>query len=422
MDVLLFGLLVPGLLFIITTTLILLHNRIHFLGLGDTVLEENCQPDWLESDSPPLVSILIPARNEEQNLPRLLKTLQEQDWPRLEIHILDDHSEDNTLKIAEEFQKNVNTVYGKHEPSSYNQDSQSMQVIVHKGQKRPDGWLGKNWACHQLSRHANGDLFIFLDADTWLASNTISRIVSAVDLFKLDFATVWPHQIMESIAEKAVISTVYSTIANYLPTLYSYRAPAWIPSARLRQKVKPMFANACGQCMVFTRQTYLDSGGHELVRDQVVEDVIMAKMVVRSGKTMRMFHGTDHLWCRMYRTPSDLFNGFRKNFFAGFGYRYLPFLMAWLLHFVVFVVPVIVLGTALICISCLPDTPVLIGGYTTLLGITVLQRLYISMFLNWPVSTALLYLPGILWFHMLATVVLRDRLSKTKPTWKGRPV
>lgn len=428
MDVLLLALLIPGLLFFIITTLIIVHNHRHFPGLaamiGDKVFDgpgSSCDPDT--RDPQPLVSVLIPARNEERNLPKLLESLQQQDWPRLEVHILDDQSEDRTGIIAEtfreqiEFSKKANSVHGSGPHST-----DSWEVFVHSSANKPNGWLGKNWACHQLANYARGDVFIFLDADTWLAPDAISSIMAGLNRYNLDFATVWPHQVMETIPEKAVVATVYSTVATYLPTRYSYRAPLWIPNQILREKVKPLFASACGQCMIFTSETYHATGGHESVKNQVVEDVMLAKNVVKAGKTMRMFHGTGRLWCRMYSNPSELFQGFRKNFFAGFRYRYLPFLAAWFLHFAAFVLPVLVLVCAGMIASHTSDAGIVIWISATMVVVAFLQRIWVAKFLEWPLSTAFLYLPGILWFHILAFVVLRDRLSDSRPTWKGRSV
>ncbi|TVQ69676.1 MAG: glycosyltransferase [Balneolaceae bacterium] len=418
MDVYLIWLLGFGVFFLFATSLILIHNRSHFLGLADLNSsatlsapelngETTSEPDW--------VSILIPARNEESNLPKLLNSLGKQDRPRLDIHILDDQSEDSTREIAEEFRDAMKSRM-RDDPSS------DIHVTVHSSLERPEGWLGKNWACQQLAGHARGDIYIFLDADTWLASNAITSIMEGVHRFELDFATVWPHQIMESLLEKTVVSSVYATVAAYLPTRYSYQAPAWIPFRNLRQKVKPMFASACGQCMIFKRDTYREIGGHKPVKDQVVEDVMLAKMVVRKGKTMRMFHGTDRLWCRMYRSPSEIFNGFRKNFFAGFNYNTPLFVLAWLLHFTVYVLPALVLIATLAGILEPNDKP-LIASLSGLVVLTALiQRLWISKFYNWSFLAGFMYLPGILWFHMLAFVVIYDRLLKSGPTWKGRPV
>ncbi len=418
MDVLLIGILATAFVFFFATSLILIHNRRHFLGLAGlntgTILpapelsgKNLSNPDW--------VSILIPARNEESNLPKLLNSLGKQNWPRLDIHILDDQSEDSTREIAEEFRDDIKSRM-RDNPLS------DIHVTVHSSLERPEGWLGKNWACHQLAGHARGNIFIFLDADTWLAPDAISLIMDGVHGFELDFATVWPHQVMESLLEKTVVSSVYATVAAYLPTRYSYRAPVWIPFRNLRQKVKPMFASACGQCMIFNKDTYREIGGHKSVKDQVVEDVMLAKMVVRNGSAMRMFHGTDRLWCRMYRNPSEIFNGFRKNFFAGFNYSMPSFFLAWLLHFIVYVLPALVLIAALAGIPEGNTQPVITALSAVVVLTALIQRLWVAKFLKWPLSAGFLYLLGILWFHMLAFVVIYDLLSKSGATWKGRPV
>ncbi len=387
-------------LFFFITTLIILHNKKHFKGVASL-----SEASPAEKTSYPKVSVLIPARNEERNIVRLLESIGNQTYPSLEIHLVDDHSEDNTRLLADEFAS-----------------TSHLDLTVHYGLDKPEGWLGKNWACHQLAKHAYGDILIFLDADTWLAPTTIGEIVSGLHQYKLDFATVWPHQVMATTSEKAIVSTVYSTIITYLPTLYSYRAPGWIPGKTLRNKVKPMFAAACGQCMIFTREAYRESGGHELVKDEIVEDVMLAKQVIRSGKVMRMFHGTDRLWCRMYNSHSEIFNGFRKNFFAGFGNKLIPFLMAWLLHLGFYILPPAVFLSAVMDISPAMYQYEVMTFSASLTLIPLLQRIWIGKFLMWPKISALLYLPGILWFQMLAIVVLLDRMLKTGGTWKGRPL
>ena len=416
-----------GFVFFFVTTLIILHNKKHFRGLisyrseavstsgfdstenileGQSLAQLNSNTVSEDYKLPaPKVSILIPARNEERNLYRLLDSIESQTYSRLEVIILDDHSEDRTRLIADEFAL-----------------ASRFQITVHSGLHKPAGWGGKNWACHQLADHASGDVLLFLDADTWLASTTVSDIVINLQRYKLDFATVWPHQVMATAAEKAIVSNVYATIATYLPTLYSYKSPAWIPGRTLKNKTKPLFAAACGQCMIFTREAYKISGGHSSIKDQVVEDVLLAQKVVQSGKSMRMFHGTDRLWCRMYDSHEEIFNGFRKNFFAGFGYRLFPFLMAWILHAIVYLVPPVVFLFA--AAGAFPDqfqlTILILSAVLTF--IPMLQRFWVSKFFKWPAETTLLYLPGILWFQMLAVIVVLDRLLKTRATWKGRPV
>lgn len=398
--------------FSVVTSLILFHNKSHFKGI-----ENRVEPDRLDSFVPidkkndlsecsnPLVSVLIPARNEENNLPRLLESLKKQTYPNFEVFVLDDHSEDQTKKIAGEF-------------LSKSKISGSVLSGIHK----PASWLGKNWACHQLSDAARGQLLLFLDADTWLFDSFITDIVKKMDEYDLDFATVWPHQIMQSFLEKTIISMVYSTVIAYLPTRYSYQAPGWIPVRSLREKAKPMFASACGQCMVFRASSYRETGGHASVKNCVVEDVKIAKRVVSSGKTMRMFHGTNRIWCRMYSSASELFHGFRKNFFAGFDYMLLPFLISWILHIVVYLVPLAAILMMIVGIMPGDNHQLLFTFSFIALLVPHLQRFWMARFLNWPVSTALLLLPGVLWFQMLAIVVLADYYLKIGTRWKGRSI
>ena len=106
-------------------------------------------------DKTPLVSVLVPARNEEKNIDRCVNSLIEQSYSNIEVIILDDDSSDNTYFISNEISKS---------------DS---RVSVIKGKKIPKGWLGKNWACHQLSQKATGDFFLFIDSDTKLKPNLI---------------------------------------------------------------------------------------------------------------------------------------------------------------------------------------------------------------------------------------------------------
>lgn len=393
--------------FLLYTTGVFLHNRYYFSGLqrNATLLDLNDISEG-RPEYEPLVSVLIPARDEERSLPALLESLQKQTWKNMEILVLDDASADDTLAIAN------------------NYAGQSMVPFqVKSGTLRPDGWLGKNWACHQLANSAKGDILLFLDADTCLSDHFITALVKNMYSYRLDFLTVWPHQIMKTLSEKAVVSTVYATLITYLPTYYSYKAPRWIPFLKLREKVKPLFAAACGQCMAFTRKTYDSINGHVSVKDQIVEDMKLARVVVKSGHIMRMFHGTDAIWCRMYETFPEVYQGFRKNFFAGYDFRFLPFSSAWLLHIMVFLLPPAIFITGLTGLTGFTDNHISwqitgIAAFAT--AIPFLQRLWVALFLKWPRDTSLLHLPGVIFFLILTFVVIRDYLFKIKPRWKGR--
>lgn len=407
METLLFLLLAFALFFLLITSFITIHNLFYFKGLDFNLDEEKraSSSDSLNAAPSPHLSLLIPARNEESNLPRLFDSLAQQTFKNIELIILDDQSIDKTRHIAESFAKNA-----------------PFPVKVFTGKNKPDHWLGKNWACHQLSHLAQGDILLFLDADTWLAPSCLENIISAMGKYGLDFATVWPHQIMETKTEKTVISTVYSTIVTYLPTYYSYEAPFWIPFKSLREKCKPLFASACGQCMIFKKEAYFDIDGHRSVKNEVVEDVMLSKKIVSQGKKMRMFHGTNTLWCRMYQTKMEIFQGFRKNFFAGFGYQWVPFFLAWALHIIVYLIPPLLLAIFFLDFVKAEQKELLIGLAACAAAIPLVQRFTVSRFLNWPDSIPIYLLPGILWFQMLAIVVVRDRILNIRAVWKGRPV
>ncbi|MDI6400761.1 glycosyltransferase family 2 protein [Balneolaceae bacterium ANBcel3] len=386
-----------SLAFFLFTSAILVHNYLHFKSLETSEIEI--------SEDKPMVSVLIPSRNEGQTLPKLLESLEKQDYSEIEILVLDDGSEDNTKQVADQFARNS-----------------SFEMRVISGEQRPEGWLGKNWACHQLSQAARGSLLLFLDADTWLDASAVKRMVAMIQKYELNVLTVWPHQCMPTRLEKTVIGTVYSTVALYLPTLYSYKAPRWIPTSTLKRKTKPLFASACGQCLLFDREAYQRTGGHASVKGEVVEDVMLARRAVASGEVMRMFRGNDTLFCRMYQNRQDLFNGFRKNFYAGFGGRLFPFVLSWILHLIVFIFPPILFIYLLM--GGLNETSIGMLKEVSLIAtlIPLLQRYWVDRLYQWPKSTGAYYLAGVLWFNVLAVVILFDLFFNRNIQWKGREI
>jgi chlorobactene glucosyltransferase len=113
--------------------------------------------DAPESQSSPRVSIMVPARNEEHNVERCIHSLMQQDYADFQVLALDDHSTDRTKHI-------LDTLAGEYS---------NLQVLT--GVDLPADWTGKNWACHQLSEHADGDIFIFTDADNWHAPDAVRK-------------------------------------------------------------------------------------------------------------------------------------------------------------------------------------------------------------------------------------------------------
>lgn len=379
-----------SLLFLLLTSVVLLRNRIEFSSLAS----EKGQPD-----DQPLISICVPARNEEKNIGRLLSTIADQSYSNIELLVLDDFSTDATPEIIARFQN----VYDGN-------------LICVSAVEKPTEWLGKPWACQQLADHANGTHLLFLDADTALYPDMVKQTVNAFSTHNLDMITVWPDQELKSFWEKTVVPLIYYALVTFLPAIYVYRSPRWVPGI-LRKKIDPKFAAACGQCIGFTKEAYQMIGCHKAVKEEVVEDVALAKRAKSIGLTLRMFTGINSIRCRMYRSEQEIFNGLRKNFFAGFD-RSLPFfVLMGLIHLIVFVLPFIVLPYSFYLQS--PAlTFISIGSITLIL----LHRFILAIWFRWNPLYGFLHPLGVLWFQRLGFSSILDHLMGRKVMWKNRKV
>lgn len=378
------------LFYLMLTSVIFIRNRYELLPLpassGDV-------------SPPPLLSVCIPARNEELAIETVVRTTCRQDDPRFEVLVLDDRSTDHTPNLLRTLE---NEYKGK------------LRVI--QGKPLPEGWLGKPWACRQLSEEANGSLLLFLDADTSLRPGSLKRIRAGLSQDTIDMLTVWPEQILVTFWEQTVLPLVYYALVTLLPASYGRRPPRWIP-APLRNRTNHWFAVACGQCIAISKSQYEQFGGHNAVRDQVVEDVSLAKAARKSGLRIGMFNGIGTVRCRMYRSAEELINGLRKNFLAGF-YGSIPlFLIAGLLHLIVFILPFFALPLSVAAGNS--SWLFLSSASVTLI---LLQRLLLANWFRWNPLHALTHPLGVLWFQWLGLISLIDRLKRREVTWKGRPV
>lgn len=259
------------------------------------------------------VSLLIPARNEAAVIGQTIERLRQQEFPFSELLILDDNSTDETAVIIQQ---------------ATQKDS---RVRLLSGQPLPAGWLGKNWACHQLAQAATGNLLIFTDADVGWQPGALAALVAQLEQEKADLLSVWPTQQTETWSERLVVPLMALTILGYLPLPAVHYWP-W-----------SIFAAANGQCMAFRRRAYEAVGGHAAVRANVIEDVALAKRIKQAGLRLRLLDGAGLITCRMYQNWSEVRDGFAKNILAGHG-RSVPFLLlSTLFHWLVFVLPWIML-------------------------------------------------------------------------------
>jgi chlorobactene glucosyltransferase len=265
----------------------------------------------------PHVSLLIPARNEAGVIRTTVRRLLAQSYPNLEIMILDDNSSDGTAQAAD----------------AAAADDPRVRVI--QGDPLPQGWLGKNWACHQLAKQAQSDILVFTDADVIWTPNAVARLVGEMERRRSDLQTVWPTQITGTWTERLVVPLMAHVIVGYLPLLAVHHAP-W-----------PIFAAAMGQCLAFRRSAYEAVGGHAVVRGSVIEDVAFAKLIKQQGLRLRVADGGGVIRCRMYHDWSEVRDGFAKNILAGHGDS-IPFLLlSWAFHWLLWLAPWVWLAAGL---------------------------------------------------------------------------
>lgn len=374
-------------LYLVGTSLVLTRNHFEFIGLQDIKASS--------SSETPLVSICIPARNEADTIERCVTTALKQEYPNFEVLVLDDHSTDGTSEVLDELSGIINNL--RHL----------------KGAPKPDDWLGKPWACHQLSKQAQGEILVFIDADVWLEPDVLNKTVA--ELERKDAITIWPEQKLGSFWEQLVIPTIYYSLYTLLPAVYLERPPRWMP--RYFQKLmNPKFAAACGQFFAFNISTYDAIGGHTSVKDHVVEDVQLSRNIKAEGLQMKMLHGRRTVYCRMYHDHSEVWNGFKKNFLNGFDNMF-EFSFMWLIHIVVYLIPIY---TAITSWSSSPGLLFYLSA--TVVLIPIIQRVYLASKFRWNPVYSLLHFLSVIWFQILALVSVINKLTGVKNTWKGREV
>lgn len=296
------------------------------------------------------VSVLIPARNEERNIERCLKSLEEQTYQNYEIIVLDDRSSDRTSNLVRARMKNCD------------------RIRLISGTELPDGWTGKAWACLQLAKEATGEVFVFTDADTWHAKSCLARAVVGAEQEDADLYSLWPRQETGSIGEKLVIPLVYLLVLGFLPQWILWgvqrlqRKEYWWGQGIVK-KLKPewlrMLGAANGQYLLFRKSTYWEIGGHEFVRDHLVEDIALGRAVAsRTGEGMRVVNadGSDLLHCRMYRSSAEVWEGFTKNLRPAFEASGGWFFFSLSVQFTGMVLPFLlwpIMGGFLLIVECL---------------------------------------------------------------------
>jgi chlorobactene glucosyltransferase len=347
-------------------------------------------------DKPPLVSVLVPARNEASRIRPCLESLLAQDYPRFECIVLDDQSDDDTATVVQQLGSST-------DPAA--------QFRLIAGHPLPPNWIGKPWACHQLSQVARGEFLLFTDADTVHHSGAVSAAINLALRERSDLLTAWTYQVTQTLAERLMIPFLFVAAAACLPHWLLFLAQRhtwlarWLGANFLRN-----LGTANGQFICIRRTAYQRIGGHAAVPNHLVEDVALARAVAAAtGEGLRLTScdGTALVHCRMYHSFADLWEGFTKNLWPLFENDFVAFTILVLSQIVVFALPFFVV-------------PWLTGWEPWLLvGLILLLRVLITFRYRTSWISVLFHPLGYLLALAIALNSLRRSLGKGV-TWKGR--
>ncbi|MFL5607067.1 MAG: glycosyltransferase family 2 protein [Gemmatimonadaceae bacterium] len=339
----------------------------------------------------PLVSLVIPARNEARSIARCVESLLGSSYPALEIIVVDDHSADDTGAIVRGIA------------------SRDARVRVVTPPPLPDDWFGKQWACAAGAELARGEIIGFMDADTWSAPDLVPRVVNAIRARGSDLLTVAGDQEMGSFWERIIQPQVFAVMfARFGGTEIVNE------SRRVANKI------ANGQCMFFRREAYDAMGGHAAVKHKVAEDLALAQRFFLGNRRVTLILGRAQLRTRMYHSLRELVAGWGKNIYAG-GVDAMPFGAAGqLLYPLLLLIPgltgLVPPVLLLLALAGVLGKGVLVWS-SIVTGVNLLWWLavYAAMGLT-PLYALLHPLGAAVMLYIAATAIARGR----RVTWKGR--
>lgn len=327
-------------------------------------------------EDPELVSVLIPARNEEHNISACLESVCSQTHKNLEIIVLDDQSTDKTASIVREY------------------SLKDSRVRLINGLQLPEGWLGKNWACHNLSLHAASEKLLFIDSDVRLRDDAISAALSKMKKGNANILSIFPSQLVDNIG-----TSLITPLMNWLLLTY-------LPLNKVSTSKNQSFVAANGQFILIERNDYFLIGGHEKIKSKVVEDMELARAIKLHNKKVITLLGDTTVYCKMYSEYSDAFSGFSKNFFPGFNTNYVVFLFmllsASLLSFLPFILTFLIIKFAII------------------VGLILASRIMIAIMSKQNIVYAVILHPAQMIMIVLLGINSVIVTKKKTARWKGR--
>jgi glycosyltransferase involved in cell wall biosynthesis len=341
-----------------------------------------------------LVSIILPARNEEKYIRKCLDSLVKQEYGNYEIVIINDSSSDNTGQIIKEY---VN--------------KNGCKIISIESKPRPPGWTGKNWACYQGYLHSRGDLFLFTDADTLHSPTIISLAVGYVLSKSLDSLTVMPK----------ILSNDFWTRIT-LPLLWTFSLARF--SALKANDPKTKIGYFFGSFFIIKRNVYEMVGTHKSVKAEIVEDGELGKKVKENGYSLQVIHGEDLISAIWARDSSSLWHGLKRLLIPMYKKEKVKSIILVALTFVLLLFPLVMVAfSSLLAIN---EKPVMLN--LALLSITIVSVLLLilssilqlkyTLFENPLYSLAFPLAGSFLFIAFVSSIIFSGK--KNTIEWRGR--
>lgn len=274
------------------TILMLIACGITWLALVMTIINLRIyRPSNREArpEGEPLVSVCVPARNEEANIEASVRSILDGDYPNVRVVVYDDDSTDATPEILRRLRE------------------EDDRVVVAPRVPLPEDWVGKQHACAQAEKSAAGAWLLFTDADVRFSTDAIRRTLAEAQSKGVALLSTIPRERTGSLGEALIVPMIHFVLFSYLPM------------PRMRRSKDPSASAGCGQFLFVRSDAYADVGGHGAWKDSMHDGIRMPRALRKAGYRTDLFDGTDLCACRMYEGFAQTWRGFAKNAYEGLG-------------------------------------------------------------------------------------------------------
>lgn len=341
----------------------------------------------------PLISVLVPARNEELNLPTCIESLMRQEYHNIEIIVLDDNSTDKTWEVIQSY------------------TSKDPRIRGIKGKELPAGWKGKLFAMQQLFEAATGDYLLFTDADTIHTTQSVAFGYSVAQKNNAALVSGYPREICPNWGVGSIISAMLFNTVLYLPLALQKSYP------------KSIFAMAIGQYLFIKHSALNDIQGFTLFQNSITDDVHLARELVKHGHRQLLVDASSALSCTMYSTTKEAFAGIERSIVGVIPLKFFPLiLLAVLVLLACGLAPFSTI--ALIVVAAMGHGAFIIPTIFMTIGTVLLYGIWaiMALFHGYPVSVALTGFSTFFWICGMYIHGLFRTFTKKGFIWKGRSI